>query len=228
MAVSLANKLAGVEGLEFEGIFTHFARADEPNCKLTEVQESLFKRLIEELDTAGIVPPIVHASNSAAGMTRPSAFFNLIRTGISIYGLHPSTEWLLPASFQPALSWKTVLSQVKILPPGRGVSYGHTYMTHQEERIGTLPIGYADGFRRWEGNQVLISGKRVPVVGRVCMDQAMVRLDEVPEARAGDEVVLVGKQGDERITVEEIAQRWGTINYEVVCGIGPRVPRVYG
>jgi alanine racemase len=223
----LAIRLSAENHLFFEGIFTHFARADERVQGPTETQEARFQRVLEALDAAGLRPPVVHAANSAAGLTRPGAFFNLIRAGISIYGLHPSQDCPLPAEFRPALAWKTVLSQVKTLPAGRGISYGHTYKTTRAERIGTLPVGYADGFRRWTGNQVLIAGKRVPVVGRVCMDQSMVQLDEVPDASAGDEVVLVGQQGEARITVEEIAKRWGTINYEVVCGIGPRVPRVY-
>jgi alanine racemase len=137
-------------------------------------------------------------------------------------------ECQLPPDFQPALSWKSVLSQVKTLPKGKGVSYGHEYITSQAERIGTVPVGYADGFRRVAGNQVLVGGIKVPVVGRVTMDQIMVQLDAVPSAKAGDEVVLLGAQADSRITAEEIAGRWGTINYEVTSGISRRVPRVYG
>ena len=227
-AASLAKRLGEAESLYFEGIFTHFARADERKDEPTEEQALQFRRVLAELEAAGLKPPIVHAANSAAGLTRPSAYFNLVRAGIAIYGLHPSPDCMLPSTFCPALVWKTILSQVKILPPGRGISYGHAYSTRSEERIGTLPVGYADGLRRVAGNQVLIAGRRVTVVGRVCMDQVMVQLDEVPEARAGDEVVLIGIQGEEQITAEEIAQRWGTINYEVVCGIGSRVPRVYG
>jgi alanine racemase len=134
---------------------------------------------------------------------------------------------MLPASFWPALSWKAQLSQVKILPAGRGLSYGHTYVTRAREMIGTVPVGYADGFRRVEGNVVLVGGRRAPVVGRVCMDQFLVQLDEVPTARAGDEVVLIGEQGKERITAEEVAARWGTINYEVTSGLAARVPRLF-
>ena len=120
-----------------------------------------------------------------------------------------------------------MLSQVKTLPPGRGVSYGHEYVTQKEERIGTIPVGYADGFRRTGGNQVLVGGKQVLVIGRVCMDQVSVQLDEVPDAKAGDEVVIIGSQGDGRITAEQVADHWGTINYEVVCGLAARVPRIY-
>ena len=119
------------------------------------------------------------------------------------------------------------MSQVKTLPTGRGISYGHKYTTETSERIGTIPLGYADGFRRTKDNWVLTGDRRVPVIGTVCMDQIMVLLDEVPTARAGDEVVIVGSQGDESISAEELALRWGTINYEVVCDISPRVQRIY-
>lgn len=223
----LAEQIATSDGVTLEGIFTHFARADEADRATTDEQERLFIKALAELDSAGLRPPLVHCANSAASLTRPSAIFDLVRLGIAMYGLHPSRECPLPDSFRPALSWKTVLSQVKALPPGRGVSYGHEYTTRAEERIGTIPVGYADGLRRGAPNQALAAGVKVPVVGRVCMDQVMLQLDKVPEAKAGDEVVLIGEQGGERISAEEVAERWGTINYEVVCGIGRRVPRVY-
>jgi alanine racemase len=226
-ALELARAATSLRDIDFQGIFTHFARADEADRRATDDQEHLFRELLERLDQSGLRPPLVHASNSAASLTRPSAYFNLVRAGIAIYGLHPSPDCPLPEGFRPALNWKSVLSLVKILPPGRGLSYGHIYVTRSNERIGTVPVGYADGFRRITGNQVLIHGQRVPVVGRVCMDQILVQLDEVPEARAGDEVVLIGMQGEESLTAEQVAQTWGTINYEVVCGIGSRVPRLY-
>jgi alanine racemase len=144
-----------------------------------------------------------------------------------MYGMHPSSECVLPPEFQPALTWKSVLSQVKKLPPGKGISYGHEYITSREERIGTVPVGYADGFRRVPSNQVLVGERKVPVVGRVTMDQVMVQLDAIPDAKEGDEVVLLGTQGENRITAEDIAERWGTINYEVTSGIAHRVPRVF-
>jgi alanine racemase len=144
-----------------------------------------------------------------------------------MYGLHPSSDCPLPGEVRPALAWKSILSQVKSLPPGKGISYGHEYVTSKEERIGTIPVGYADGFRRIPGNQVLVRGKKVPVVGRVTMDQVMVQLDAVPDAIEGDEVLILGKQGNESISAEEIAARWGTINYEVTSGIAHRVPRIY-
>jgi alanine racemase len=227
LALELAGRIAQTSGVLLEGIFTHFARADEKDRATSDEQENRFRQVLDELDQAGIKPRVIHAANSAAGLRRSSAYFNLVRAGISIYGLHPSAECALPSNFSPALSWKTVLSHVKTVPAGQGISYGHIYTTQRDERIGTLPVGYADGYRRVQGNNVLVGGKKVPVVGRVCMDQVMVNLDTVSEAKDGDEVVLIGKQGDACISAEHVASVWGTINYEVVCGIGPRVPRFY-
>jgi alanine racemase len=211
----------------FEGLFTHYATADERDPTVSDKQELRFKNAIDKLEKTGLRPPLVHAANSAAALTRPQDHFDLVRVGISIYGLHPSKETVLPTNFRAALAWKTQLSQIKVLPPGRGLSYGHIYVTSSHERIGTLPVGYADGFRRIEGNQVLIGGHHVPVIGRVCMDQCMVNLDALSEVHVGDEVVLIGNQGEEHISAEDVAERWDTINYEVTCGVGVRVPRVY-
>lgn len=213
--------------LHVEGIFTHFARADETDPGPTDLQEERFQGALQALQSVGRKPALVHAYNSAAGLTRPARCYNLVRAGIAIYGLDPSPKCPLSDHFAPALSWKTVISQVKDLPAGRGVSYGHKYITRKEERIGTVPVGYADGYRRTLGNVALVGGQPVPVIGRVCMDQIMLQLDNVPETRVGDEVVLIGRQGEEALTAEDIARTWGTINYEVVCGIGPRVPRLY-
>lgn len=226
-ALELARAVSTASGIIFEGLFTHFAKADEVDPAPTDAQERRFEELLQALDAAGLRPPLVHAANSAAGLTRPGAGFNLVRAGIAIYGMHPSAECLLPPEFRPALAWKATLSQVKSLPAGRGVSYGHVYTTQGSERIGTVPVGYADGYRRVPGNWALVGGRRVPVIGQVCMDQIMLQLDSVPQARAGDEVVLIGAQGEEQITAEEVARRWGTINYEVTCGIAARVNRLY-
>ncbi|MBN1538491.1 MAG: alanine racemase [Anaerolineales bacterium] len=226
-ALDLAQQIVDSPSLQFEGVFSHFACADESNPHPSDIQAARFDQALSRLEAHSLRPPWVHASNSAASLTRPTSHFDLLRIGIAMYGLHPSDECLNPPEVRSALSWKSVLSQVKSIPAGEGVSYGHVYHTQVVERIGTIPVGYADGFRRIEGNQVLVAGKRVPVVGRVCMDQMMVQLDRVPEAQAGDEVVLIGKQGGECLTAEEIARHWGTINYEVVCGIAARVPRVY-
>jgi alanine racemase len=227
IAYKLMGQLTEAPAVEVEGVFTHFARADEPDDPTTVLQERRFLDLLAEIEAAGLRPPLVHAANSAAALTRSSTHLDMVRIGIALYGLDPSTRVPLPEGFQPALAWKAHLTHVQEYPSGTGVSYGHVYKTRGEERVGVVPVGYGDGYRRMEGNAVLIHGQRVPVVGRVCMDQLMVQLDTVPEAKVGDEVVLLGDQGDEYIRAEEIAERWETINYEVVCGLGARVPRVY-
>jgi alanine racemase len=226
-ALDLARRIAGTPGVVFEGIFTHFARADEADPTFTDMQERRFQQVFAGIEAAGLRPACVHAANSPAALTRPETAYDLIRLGIAMYGLHPSGECPLPEGFRPALVWKTVLTQVKTLPAGSGVSYNHEYVTQKEECIGTLPVGYADGWRRARPNLVLVGGQRAPVVGRVCMDQCMLNLDTVPGAREGDEVILIGSQGEERISAEELARRWGTNNYDVMCGIGARVPRIY-
>ncbi|MGB9672750.1 MAG: alanine racemase [Anaerolineales bacterium] len=213
--------------LILEGIFTHFARADEKDPQPTLHQIEIFQDSLNKLEMFRNQNTLIHTSNSAAAISAQYPAFDMVRLGIAMYGLHPSKESPLPATFKAALTWKTVISHVKTLPAGRGISYGHIYTTSKTERIGTLPVGYADGWRRWQGNQVLIHGVRVPVIGRVCMDQCMVQLDTIPDVQVGDEVVLIGYQGEEHLSAEDVANTWGTINYEVVCGIGKRVPRIY-
>jgi len=226
-ATRLAQEAGRIPSVHLEGVFTHFAKADESDPASTDSQLMIFREIISSWESSGLRPPLVHCANSAAALRRPEAWYDLVRVGIAMYGLHPSSVCKLPGVVRPALTWKSSLSQVKVLPPGRGISYGHIYTTSSEERIGTVPVGYADGFRRVEGNEVLVGGKRVPVVGRVTMDQIMVQLDALPNAQPGDEVVIIGSQGAERISAEDVADRWGTINYEVTSGILKRVPRLY-
>ena len=226
-ALALAERLAKTPRVFFEGLFTHFAKADEADPRTTKLQESLFLETLDLLEQKGLRPPIVHAANSAASLAFPSTYFNLVRLGVAMYGLSPANDPILLTGLVPALAWKTTISQVKTLPPGRGVSYGHRYITRKYERIATVPVGYGDGLRRTDGNQLLVQGQRVPVVGRICMDQCMLQLDDVPAANEGDEVVIIGLQGNMNISAEEVAKIWGTINYEVVCAISPRVPRIY-
>ena len=213
--------------LDIDGIFTHFAKADEPDEDTTQQQLSRFVALLRDLQKAGLQPATVHTANSAAIMNFPEAKFDLVRPGIAIYGLTPSPDMPLTDEFRPALTWKARLTSLRTLPPGHGVSYGHRYTTSDNERIGVIPLGYGDGFRRVPGQQALVRGQRVNVVGRVCMDQCMLQLDSVPEAQAGDEVVLLGSQGNHQITADDLAEKWGTINYEVVCGLADRLPRIY-
>ena len=233
-ALDLARAVHATGGVELQGVFTHLACADEPNAGATSRQLTSFGQVVGELEAAGLRPPLVHTANSAGTLTlasrtgqSPEAGYDLVRFGIAMYGLSPGPKVAMPAAVRPALTWKSVLAHVKDVPPGRGISYGHTYTTTRTQRIGTVPVGYADGWRRTAGNEVLVGGRRVPVVGRVCMDQCMVDLDGVPQARVGDEVVLIGGQEAEQISADDVADRWGTIGYEVVCGIGPRVPRLY-
>lgn len=225
--IEFVKSLSQRSELTIEGIFTHFARADEQQPQTTMEQLHLFDELVKQLRKDGIAPIYIHSANSAATLNYPAARYDLVRPGISLYGLPPSPETHLPDSIKPALTWKTRLTSVRTFPAGHGISYGHVYSTSKVERIGSIAIGYADGFRRVNGNEALVRGKRVPVVGRVCMDQCMLQLDEVPDAVVGDEVVLLGGQGNEYISADEIAGRWGTINYEVVCGLSARLPRIH-
>lgn len=209
----------------FEGIFTHFATADEEETAYLEKQLARFRQLLHSLEQ---LPPYVHCSNSAATLRFKGAGFNAVRLGISMYGLTPSTEivHLLPFSLKPAFSLKSKLVHVKKLEPGEKVSYGATYEASEQEWIGTLPIGYADGWiRKLGGQDVLVDGRRAPIVGRICMDQCMVRLSR--EYNPGTLVTLIGQQQNEEITMEEIAEKRETINYEIPCIITSRVPRIY-
>ena len=226
-SLELVRRLQRLPGLTCEGVYTHFARADDPDRTPTQKQQALFAEVVRSLEASGLRPEWIHAANTAAALAYPEARWDLVRCGVGIYGMHPSTDVPLPDGFEPALQWKSHLTEVKVVPAGNGVSYGHVYVTRSDERIGTVPVGYADGFRRVDGNVVLVAGQRVPVVGRVCMDQCLVQLDTAPQARRGDEVVILGTQGAERIGADEIAHRWGTINYEVTCGITERVARTY-
>jgi Alr-MurF fusion protein len=219
--------LQQMPGLVMEGIFTHFSVADSDPV-YTNYQLDRFRAVLEMLDKADFRFPLVHAANSAAILTLRESHFSLVRLGIAMYGLHPSGQTRLPDDFRPALSFKTQVAQMRRLPPGSYVSYGNTYQTTGEQWIAVLPVGYADGFRRaprhW--GEVLVRGRRAPIVGRVCMDQTMIDVTTIPGVRQGDEVVLIGEQGKEKITAEDVAERLGTINYEVVSEILARVPRV--
>ncbi len=225
--VGFARKVMELPNLAFDGVFTHFARADEPEQETTPQQLDRFNEILQTLKENDIHPPLVHACNTSATLNFPQAHFDMVRTGISIYGISPSKQTILPGEFKPALSFKSRLTSVKTLPAGHGVSYGHHYFTPQEQCIGVVGAGYADGFRRRLHSYALVHGKRVPVVGIVAMDQSMVVLDAVPEAKIGDEVVLIGSQGSEHIGAEDLAADWGTISYEVVCGLSARLPRIY-
>lgn len=225
-AVNLFRHLLNMQNLEVEGVYTHFSSADEDEG-YTEQQAQAFNDIIRPLRAAGLRIRYIHAANSPATFASDRHYFNMVRTGLAMYGLQPSPSVPLPPELRPALTWKTVVAQVKKLPPGHPVGYGNTYRTQGEETTAVICVGYADGFRRapktWR--EVLIHGRRAPVIGRISMEKTVVNVSHIPGVATGDEVVLLGRQGDEVITAEEIAAQLGTINYEVVCAVLPRVPR---
>jgi alanine racemase len=219
--------LTSLPGLQLTGMFTHFSTGDEYRHPSTAQQLQRFVTLLTALEAAHLRPKTVHASASAAMLYWPEARFDLCRAGIAMYGLQPSAETPLPSGFRPALSWKTRLVSIRTLLAGEGIGYNHRYVTTAEERIGVIAAGYGDGLRRKVQHIALINGQLVKVIGGMCMDQCMVNLDALPEAKVGDEVVLIGKQGNQEISAELLANNWNTTNYEVVCNLTARVPRFY-
>jgi alanine racemase len=221
--------------LTVEGLYTHYARADEVDKGYTELQMQRFGTVVDYVRRSGMPIPIIHSSNSAAGIDLPEQVGGMLRLGISMYGLYPSVEVnSRNVQLTPVLTLKTSIVHVKSLTAGEGISYGTRYFTQGKESIGTLPIGYADGFSRMLNGkaEVLVRGRRVPVIGTICMDQCMIRLNDAevdgePRIEPGEEVVLIGRQGDEYLSAEEVAIKLGTINYEVICMLAARVPRVY-
>lgn len=229
-AIAFIEHALQVPGLEIEGLFTHFASSDEADKTYMMLQYKRFDEVVRHFKERHIEFPILHTGNSAAAIEHPECSYNMVRVGISLYGLYPSDEVDHTAiDLQPVMSLKTKIAHLKTLPADSGISYGTIYVTQEDEAIATLPIGYADGYSRMLTNkvEVLIGGERVPVVGTICMDQCMANVTTVEGVGLGDEVVLIGAQGDKRITAEEIAAGLGTINYEVTCMIANRVPRVY-
>lgn len=219
-----------LEGVKVEGLFTHYARADEEDKAYTLEQHRRFEAIVEHFRSRGVVFPILHAGNSATGIEFPELSYNMLRLGISLYGLYPSEEVnRRKVELLPVMSFKTKPVMIKTLPPGSGISYGTIYTTRGEEKIATLPVGYADGYTRMLTSkaEVLVCGQKVPVVGKICMDQCMINVSDVPELRLDDEVVLFGKQGSEVISADDLAAALGTINYEITCMVSSRVPRVY-
>ncbi|HWP57310.1 MAG TPA: alanine racemase [Candidatus Acidoferrales bacterium] len=221
--------LGELRALKLEGVLSHFAQAESVHGEYTQNQLRLFRRLLARLAEAGYRPPVVHLANSAAVITLPEAYFSMVRPGIMLYGVYPSAHMAAEIALKPALSWKTEVLQVKKLPPGSRISYGGTFVTQRESVIATLPVGYADGYRRLLSNRarVLVHGRRAPVVGAVCMDLTMVDVTDIRDVKQGDEVVLVGEQGGEAISVDEMASWANTIPYEILTSIGARVPRYY-
>jgi alanine racemase len=223
-------RIARLSHLELEGIFTHFATADSRDKRYAWEQFERFLSFLDALRREGLEIPFRHCANSAAIIDLPQTHLDLVRPGISIYGLYPSAEVQRSRlSLRPAMSLKARVAQVKKVPAGFPVSYGVTYQTPVPTVLATLPVGYADGYPRLLSSRgkVFIHGQRAPVVGRVCMDFCLVDVGHVPDVAVGDEVVFFGRQGGAVLPVEEVAEALGTINYEVICMVNGRVPRVY-
>lgn len=228
-AVEFIASLSDLPNLEVEGLFTHFAVADSLDKSFTREQFSRFRRLIDDLEKRGIHIPVKHAANSAAIIDLPETHLDMVRAGIAMYGLAPSSEVGTDIGLRPAMEWKTRIAHVKKISPGTSVSYGRKYVAEEETVVATLPVGYADGYSRAWSNRgtVIVGGRRAPVIGRVCMDQTMIALPPDTAAAVGDEVVLMGRQGEAAVTADDLAEGLGTINYEITCLVGKRVPRVY-
>lgn len=224
-AVPFLRQAMSFKNVNVEGLFSHFSSADERDKTFAHRQLQLFERVTHELRVAGIKVPKRHMANSAAILDIPESYYDVVRPGIMIYGLYPSTEVSHSIELKPAMTLKTRVSQVKTLPAGSPVSYGGTFVTRKETDVAILPIGYADGYSRLLANraEVMVKGCRVPQVGRICMDMCMIDVSGVEDVQTGDEVILFG----EDLPVEELAEKIGTINYEVVSTVGKRVPRIY-
>ena len=228
-AADMCADICKLPHLHAEGLFSHYATADGEDLTSANQQLQLFEEFTEKLCARGIEIPIRHLNNSAGIINFPGKQ-DMVRSGIVQYGMYPSDEVdreLLPV--EPVMEWIAKVVYVKTLPAGRQISYGGCYTTTRETKVATLPVGYADGYRRSLTDQghVLIHGKKAPIIGRICMDQMMVDVTDIPDVKIGDHAVLIGRSGDEQITVDYLAQLTGTLNYEIICGISRRTPRVY-
>jgi alanine racemase len=225
-ALELAHNALASGWLDLEGIYMHFPNIDtDPNDPLNALQISRFKQALDALNQAGIQPRWVHTANSGAALGHPETRFNMVRLGSALVSIRPFYYLPFPPYLRRVLAWKTVLTSCRVMPEGWGISYGQTYHTGAGEVIGVIPAGYADGFRRSSKNEVLIDGQRLPVVGRVCADMAMIKLPH--RYPLGTEVVLLGQQGTQSIQIEDLSERWNTAQADVVANINPRVERIY-
>lgn len=226
----IVEQISSLPNIDIEGIFTHFARADEVSKEPVYRQMELFAKMITMIEQLDVSIPLKHCSNSAGIVEIPEANMNLVRAGITMYGLWPSGEVSRDRiTLKPVMSLKSHISFLKELEEGRSISYGGTYITDSTRRIATVPVGYGDGYARSLSNKgyVLIRGRKAPICGRVCMDQFMVDVTDIPEAEEGDIVTLLGSDGNETITMEDLGDLSGRFNYEFACLITPRVPRIY-
>lgn len=226
--LNLVKYISTLSNIEIEGLFTHFACADDPENPYTLLQLKRFIELKETLKKNNFKFEIYHCANSAATLNFPQTHMDMIRIGIAMYGLR-SSEKTFSLQVKPALSLKAKISYLKTVKNGEGISYGLTFKTNKKSLIATIPIGYRDGYSRQLSNKgvVLVKGKRVPVIGNVTMDQIMIDVTDIGEVKIGDEVVIIGNQGEEKIEVNELSKILNTIDYEIVCGITNRVPRIY-
>lgn len=219
------------DAVEVEGIFTHFAKSDEADKTAAYKQIDLMSQFLNKIETeTGFRIPLKHCSNSAGILEIPKANMDMVRAGITLYGLWPSEEVSRDSiSLRPLLSLKSSIVCIKEVEAGAQISYGGTYTAEKKMRVATIPVGYGDGYPRGLSGKghVLVCGKRAPILGRVCMDQFMVSVEEIPEAKEGMEVTLIGKDGGEQITMEELGALAGRFNYELACSLGKRIPRVY-
>lgn len=227
--VPFFDRLRTLPGLEVEGIFSHFSVADGPDKTYTWEQFHTFERVLAALETAGYRAPLRHIANSAATLDLPMMHLDAVRIGIAMYGLRPSDDAEPAVPLIPALSLKSHVARVRLLPGGASISYGRTFTTPHEMPVALVPVGYGDGYHRLLSNRgaVLINGQRAPIVGRVCMDQFVVDISAAGPVALDDEVVLIGKQGNAAIPAEEVARWAETINYEVTTSLLPRAPRIY-
>ena len=229
-AVEQIVRISKLTNLEMEGIFTHFAMADECDKSTTIKQLEKFNWIINKLEDKDITIPIKHVSNSAAIIDLPEYNFNMVRAGIMLYGLYPSLKVNRKRVFlKPAMTLKAKLSNVKEVDRETGISYGHIYITNKKTKVGTLPLGYADGYTRMLTGraEVSIKGNRAPIIGKICMDQCMIDVTKIEDVKIGDEVILFGDGKNNSPHIDEIAEKLDTINYEIVCMVSRRVPRVY-
>ena len=228
-AVSFTRRVAGLANLAVEGICTHFPVADDHDKQFTLEQVERFGGLVEALEREGMSIPMRHAANSPAIIDVPESHLNAIRPGLMLYGCYGSPSVSRSAALRPALALKARITFLKDVPANTSISYGRTYFTTRPSRIATLPVGYADGYDRRLSNQghALVRGHRVPIVGRVCMDQCLIDVTDVPDVAEGDEVVLYGHQAGEHIYIEDVATQLDTIPHVLMCAIGRRIPRVY-
>lgn len=229
-SVEEIKKIAELPNLEIEGMFTHFARADEYDRSPAMVQLERYQDFSKRVEEAGVDIPLRHCSNSAGIIRVPEANLSIVRAGITIYGIYPSSEVERDiVKLAPVMELKSHITYVKDVPAGAAISYGGTYVADKKKRVATIPVGYADGYPRQLSNKgwVLIHGKKAPILGRVCMDQFMADVTEIDNVKKGDEVTLLGRDGDEFISIEEMGDLCGRFSYEFACDISPRVPRVY-